>query len=398
MADEERLFTYVAMDSSGRRIKGSIAARTDQSAFERLKRDGLSPIRIHAAGATKGRDGRNLSDREAAEFLSNLAALLGAGTDMRTALSILGGRGDRQAVRTLSRLLAVQIGGGAALDQAFAGQLGKNGPFVAALIASGDLVTGLQRAADILQSRIRLRDQLITVLSYPAFVCASTVVALAVIILFVAPSLAPLVTESGGQAPLVLGLLIKTSGFVHSNGLLLIMITAFGVTGFFVSAWLRVLDRFIDRLLLDGVARRTVSGLVFGGFAIALGNMLIAGAPMSDALRLAIRSVQSPTARARLEPIAQSVRQGQMLSAALESVKLFPDTIVRLAAVGEVSGSLGPMLMRSGKLEEEAAIRRIEAAARFLGPALIVGLGGLIGLMMGGLLTGVSQLGQSAIQ
>ena len=42
--------------------------------------------------------------------------------------------------------------------------------------------------------------------------------------------------------------------------------------------------------------------------------------------------------------------------------------------------------------------RRIEAAGRVLGPALIVGLGGLIGLMMAGLLSGVSQLGQSALQ
>jgi type II secretory pathway component PulF len=294
--------------------------------------------------------------------------------------------------------LAIQIGGGQALDEAFANQLGKNGPFVAALISSGDLAGGLQRAADILQSRVTLKDQLITVLSYPAFVFISTLAALAVIILFVIPSLAPLVSEAGGHPPLILGFLIGLSAFLHSNAATLIGCLVLAALALVLSARAGLLSRFVQQALLDGPARRTVSGLVYGGFAIALGNMLIAGAPMSDALRLAIRSVRSGAARERLEPVAQAVRQGQTLSAALEQVKPFPDTLIRLTAVGEVSGSLGAMLTRGGKLEEDAAIKRIEAAGRLLGPALIVGLGAIIGLMMGGLLTGLSQLGQSALQ
>jgi general secretion pathway protein F len=44
-----------------------------------------------------------------------------------------------------------------------------------------------------------------------------------------------------------------------------------------------------------------------------------------------------------------------------------------------------------------AAVRDIEEAARLLGPALIMLLGGLIGLMMAGLLSGVTELGQAAL-
>ena len=141
-----------------------------------------------------------------------------------------------------------------------------------------------------------------------------------------------------------------------------------------------------------------MAGVTFGGFAIALGGMLTSDAPMTDALRLAIRGVNSKTARGRLEPVAQAVRQGQSLSVALQQVAGFPGAITRLAAVGEATGALGPMLTRSGKLEEQAAIRRIEAGARMLGPILIVGLGGMIGLLMAGLLSGITELGQAALQ
>jgi type II secretory pathway component PulF len=159
-----------------------------------------------------------------------------------------------------------------------------------------------------------------------------------------------------------------------------------------------VVGAWLDRMLHDGPGRATAAAITFGGFSLSLGNMLSAGAPMSDALRLAIRSVRSPLARTRLEPVAHAVRQGQPLSVALEAVRGFPATVVRMAAVGEASGSVGAMLARAGKLEEDAGVKRIEAIGRILGPALIVLLGGFIGLLMAGLLSGVSTLGQSALQ
>jgi type II secretory pathway component PulF len=126
--------------------------------------------------------------------------------------------------------------------------------------------------------------------------------------------------------------------------------------------------------------------------------MLTAGAPMSETLRLAVRSLRSPLARRNLEPVLHAVRQGQALSDSLRTVPGFPISIAQLAAVGEATGALGPMLVRSGKLEEEAGLSRIETLGQLLGPILIVGLGGLVGVLMASLLSGVSQLGQSALQ
>ncbi|MDR3509252.1 MAG: type II secretion system F family protein [Caulobacteraceae bacterium] len=410
MAEDEALFDYVAADASGKRVKGQLAARSDTAAFERLKREGLSPIRIQPGrtGARASSDtaapksGRGLSERETGDFLSDLAALLGAGADMRGALSVLGARGGKANLRALSRALTAAISGGMALDQAFSTYLGRDHAFIGALVAAGeaagDLAGGLQRGADMLASRLRLRDQLVSTLSYPAFVFASTVVAIGVILLFVAPSLAPLVEDAGSTPPMTLALMIGASHVLTDNLLLLGGLFGASVLGLFVLGQAGALTAPWERFLLDGPASRTAGALVFGGFAIAIGNMLAAGAPMSEALRLSIRSVRSQVARQRLEPVAQSVRQGELLSDALARVKPFPDAIVRLVAVGEASGALGPMLARAGKIEEDAAIRRIEAAGRVLGPALIVALGGMIGLLMAGLLSGVSQLGQSALQ
>lgn len=404
MAEPNRRYRYTGIEASGRRVRATIAAPNETAAYERLRRDGVTPVKIQAARGEPSElktGGANLSDRETAELLMNLAELLSAGADIRSALGILGARAERPAVREVCRKLAAQIGGGEAVDQAFSRSLARSNAFVSALIAageaSGDLPGGLRRGGELLESRVRLREQLVSTLSYPMFVLVSTIAAAAVILLFVVPSLAPLAEEGGGQAPVVLATMIAVSLGFRSHMALIVGGLIAGLVALVAAGRAGLLSDPLDRFLHLGPGRKIMSGLTFGGFAIALGGMLTSGAPMTDALRLAIRGVNSKVARLRLEPVAQAVRQGQSLSVALQAVVGFPGAITRLAAVGEASSALGPMLARSGKLEEQAAIRRIEAGARMLGPILIVGLGAMIGLLMGGLLSGVTELGHAAL-
>jgi type II secretory pathway component PulF len=402
MPEGRSAFAYVAIDPAGRRVKGLLSAGSDAAAYERLRRDGLVPVAIRKRRGAASRPAVALRERELAEFLSDLAALLKAGSDMRAALSILGGGASSARFRSLSQMLNEDIAGGSALDAAFNAALGRDHAFVAALVAAGeaagDIASGLRRASEIMQSRIRLADQLVSVLSYPVFVFLTTIVAVGAILLFVVPSLAPLVEDAGTTMPTRLGVLFALSSFVRANCIVIGGGCAIAAGAILLAGALGLLAAPLSRLALDGPFRRTSSGLIFGGFAVTLGSMLSAGAPMSEALRLAINSVRSTLARQRLQPAAQSVRDGQTLSAALGRVGAFPRSITRLAAVGEASGALGPMLTRAGELEEGAAIRRIEAASRFLGPALIVCLGGMVGLLMAGLLSGVSQIGSATLQ
>jgi len=113
--------------------------------------------------------------------------------------------------------------------------------------------------------------------------------------------------------------------------------------------------------------------------------------------RLAIRTAPWAEARDRLGPVLASVRQGETLSLALERVEGFPSAIARLAAVGEATGALGPMLARSGAFEETAALKRIEALSKLLGPLLIVALGLIIGALMASMMSGVTGLGEAAL-
>jgi type II secretory pathway component PulF len=402
MADDAA-FAYVAVADSGKRVRGVIAAADSQGAFERLRRQGLSPLSLKPVKAGERRRGRvGLTDREGAETLVAIADLLGAGADMRSALNVLSARDDRSRVGQACRLLHERISAGEPLDKAFADTLAPRHGFVAALVAAGEaagnLPEGLRRAGEMLEADLRLRRQLSGALAYPAFVFVSSVLAAGVILLGVVPSLEPLVAETGDSGGGMLRGLLAASLFLREHDLALIGGFGGAVATLAVAGRAGLLRGVIDRLVLAGPWRGTTAALVYGGFSLSLGAMLTAGAPMSDALRLALRGVRSDLARRRLEPVLRQVRQGLSLSEALQAVPDFPRAVTRLAAVGEATGALGTMVGRAGRLEEEAAVRRIEAAARLLGPVMIVLLGGLIGLMMGGLLSGVTDLGSAVME
>ena len=398
----EQSFIYVALQPSGRRVRGQMAAASEAAAFERLKRDGLAPVALRASKTTVGENARSqrmaLSDRRAAELFSSLGLLLTAGADIRSALGMLAGRAGSRGASELCRALLEEVSGGAEMDAVLTRRLPARQGFAAALAAaaqaSGDLGSGLTRAGEVLAARAKLRDQLVSTLSYPVFVLFSSIAAVLVILLFVVPTLTPLVQQSGSEAPVTLQILLWASGALSSN------LLAIGWGGGFcivlaVGLWrMGVLAEPLDRALLDGPFAQLRRGLVYGAFSTVLGNMLAAGAPLGDALRLAVRTAPSALARTRLEEAAGRVRQGQLLSAGLDGVEGFPASVVRLCAVGERSGALGVMLSRAGRLEEETAFRQLEGIGRLMGPVLIVLLGTLVGLLMAALLSGLGQVGQ----
>lgn len=395
-------FAYVAKDAQGRRVTGVVQAHDDAMAFEALKREGLSPVRLRAQAKPRpDRAAKGVGAREAVEFLSSFADLLTAGADIRTALSILGARSEHPAVKQLSEQLTEDIGGGYALDIAFGRGFDRRQPFVAPMVAAGeaagDLPGALKRASEVIASRLKLRDQLVSVMAYPMFVLASAVAAIIVILLFIVPSIAPLAEQFGTKPPPAMAILLTASDLLR-NHLAAFEIGVLAAAAGTAVAWRAgLLAGPLERLLIDGPMRRTVRGLVFGGLALTLGTMIAAGAPISDALRLAIRTAPSKGIRARLEPVLQAVRQGINLSDALSDVRGFPPSIIRLAAVGEASNAVGALLVRSGRMEEEKALQRIETFGRMAGPVMIVFLGVMLGLLMAGLLTGVSQIGQTTL-
>jgi type II secretory pathway component PulF len=401
------LYQYTALDQDGRKVRGALQAETARSAHEQLECRGLAPLRLAEArpAAAGARPGMRLGRRELADFLHDAGALAGAGVDFRSALGVLAqSQAQSQARPTpsarLARALEEEIAGGQPVDAAFARVLGPGASSVTGLVAAGeargDLGGALNGAAETLESELEATEAIVSAVSYPGFILAMTVGAVLVILFVVVPSLAPLAEQSQEPLPAPMAALFALSASLRANGTMLAvaggLLAAALVTGWRLGA----LRRPFEAWLLDGPIGPIARGLVFGGVAANLGALLAASVPAGEALQLARSATSLRLAQERLDGAAAQVREGVAVSQALASCRGMPPTAVRLAAIGEEAGRLGPMLERAGRLERSKAMRRIRFVSQWLGPLLIIGLGGLIGLIMAGLLSSLSSLADTA--
>ncbi|MDV6331318.1 type II secretion system F family protein [Asticcacaulis sp. 201] len=396
-------FTYKAIQTDGKTRKGQILASDEADAFAKLRVENLSPISLKAQPATFaadqakksfGTDRTEMSEAETEALLTSLAVLLRAGADIRTALGVLST--DDPALKAVTQKMLGGSSVEAGLSPLFGSQNAHLGALIAAGEARGDLPSGLEAAANVIATRRKIREQLFEALSYPVFVFITAIAAIGIILLVVVPAIAPLLQDTGQAMPVYFRIIVWLSDAFRATWAWL-LIALMAATGASILGYLYGgLKRHIETWLLDGPVNGIVRGLIFGGYAKTLGDTLSRGASLTDGLRLCQKSISNSVARDRLETVLMSIRQGRSLSESLLGVKGFPRAAIKLAEVGEASSALGVMLARAGEREETTALAKISKLSKLLGPILIMILGAMIGLIMGGVLTALTDIGSIA--
>jgi general secretion pathway protein F len=392
-------FRYKAVQANGKMRHGVIMAVNQAEAFAKLRADNLSPLSLKASSSLQKRrfnlerltrPAKGFNDLELEHFLQSLAVLLRAGSDIRTALSVLG---DEGSVKAVAQKIAAGSSLDAAIDEIIPTSFSHLRGLIAAGEARGDLASGLDGAAKVLETRRKIRQQMFEALSYPVFVFLTAIGALSIILLVVVPAIAPLLEDTGSDLPLYFKVIIALSDGLQYGWPYVLM--AFAVTLFSsILGWRFGRSKaWFEKWLLAGPLKSICLSLVFGGYAKTLGQSLQSGANLLEALRLCQRSVGNSYARQQLEAVTVFIRQGRSLSEALRQIEGMPKPIIKLCEVGEASSALGPMLARAGEREEQQALSRIDRIAKILGPLLIVFLGALIGLLMAGVLTALTDIG-----
>jgi len=123
---------------------------------------------------------------------------------------------------------------------------------------------------------------------------------------------------------------------------------------------------------------RMVRAVNTARFASTLAILTAAGVPLLRALEAARATLANAVlARAVVETIA-AVREGSTLARALGAAKVFPPILVHLAASGEATGELAPMLERAANNLAREVERRALLLTTLLDPLLILVMGAVV--------------------
>ena len=388
-------WAYRGHDSAGKTVKGRVDAASESAVSARLSVLGISPLAIErAADATGlGRDvsltvfAKGVGLKDLAIMSRQMATMIGSGLSLLRTLNILAEQTESKALLTVLALVRDDVEAGASVSDAFGQHPQSFPPIMVNMVRAGETGGFLDRAlesiAENFEKEKKLRETIRSAMTYPVIVLLLSVTAVVVMLVFIVPIFDEMFRGLGGALPLPTQLLVYLSA---SMVWVLPIAAALGVL---FSLWWRrnrhtdAVRRFVDPAKLKlPVFGPLLQKIAVARFARNFSNMLGAGVPILQALKIVGDTSGNWVIERALETVAESVRQGQSISAPLLEQPVFPPMVTQMIAVGEDAGSLEVMLDKIADFYEQEVESATEQLTAMIEPLLIAFLGVVIGGMV----------------
>lgn len=381
-------FDYAALDRAGRTVTGVVDAPGADDARARLEQRRLVPLQVEPTAGRRSASSRpaRIRARELSLATRQLSSLVASMT-LEEALRTVGSQATRRNLREVMLAVHAEVVEGFRLSEAMGRQPRSFPALYRAMVAAGEgtgaLPAILERLADLLEREQQVRSQLATALAYPAALALTAVGAVLALMTFVVPRVVEQFDSMGRELPWLTRFVVGVSGFLGSWALPLLALL--GVAAIAAARVLRDpavrlrVDTAILRLPWLGRLLREVHA---ARMARTLAIMLESGLPVMEGLAITARTVGNRRLRLATESMTGAVREGGSLSAAMRRAGVFPPTLLYMAASGEDSGRLAPMLERAADYLEREFNTFTRAAMSLLEPAIIVVLGGVVAVIV----------------
>ena len=379
--------------TAGGEISESVFVADNEARLRReLEERGLFVLAVRRRGAL-GWSGVSLSRRRKIPsrmflvFNQELATLLKAGMPLVQSLDILRQRVAHPILKTVLDDVYERVKAGSSLSESFEAHGALfSGVYTASLMAgekSGGLEQVLRRFVAYVKIVSEVRRKTLSALIYPAILVTLAFGVVSYLVLRVVPQFRAFYTNFGADLPWATRLILDGSALIRTYLPLLILVI--GATAGAFAWWVRQpgqkerLHRLLLRLPWAGsLARRFATSQLSRTLATLLGG----GIPLVSALEIAGRSIGNRYIAGELVTVAQRVREGDSLAAAMTARGIFPDVALKMIEVGESTGALQEMLNSIADFYDEEIETNLARFVTMVEPILLVA----IGLVIAGLL------------
>lgn len=421
-------YSYLAVDTNGREVKGRVAATDRGGVIAVLQNRGLFPVEITPVG-----EGSRLGNGGRASVLSNgrasslgatelgatragwrvgagivgagigharvgrgglavlttqLASLVSAGLPLDRCLEVLARQSKNPVVATILSSVLEDLKAGEHLSAALEHRNGVFPGFYVQMIkageASGQLEAVLTSLASYLEKDEARRAQIRSALTYPVFLLTIAVAAVVFIITFVIPRLTMIFADFGQELPVPTQALLAVSGWLARWGWLLVLTAGAAFMG--VRRALRddgvrlIVDSWRLRLPLLGPVLQKI---VIARFARTFGTLVVGGVPLLDAMAIVEKSVGNAAVARVVGAAREKVREGEQVAKALEQEgEVFPPVAIDMIGVGEETGHLEAMLLKLADIYDSETDTSLKRLLSLLEPVIILGMGVVVGAIV----------------
>ncbi|HEV2112885.1 MAG TPA: type II secretion system F family protein [Terriglobales bacterium] len=395
-------FVVKLADERGRVTEKTENAHNESEVRDRYVQQGLYVQSIQTRGLLQGGElhlprRRRVKLDEFLVFNQQLYTLIHAGLPILTALNLLHRRQRNAYFRSILEDVRTRVQAGEPLSQAFAAQETFPRLYTTTVLAgekSGNLEEVLTRYISFQRLALSVRKKLQASLIYPALLIVMVTIMIGFLITYVVPKFGELYGQLGTQLPALTVFMLHFGELAQKY--FLFFIAALVLLIFLFLRWRKTeagAER-IDRMRLA----LPILGDIWLKYQIAmfsrtLATLLAGGIPLVPSLETAGPSMHSKLIGSAVAHATVKVREGKGLAASLQESQIFPEMAVEMIEVGESTGALQPMLHSVADFYEEDVQTALTAAMSLIEPAILIGMGVVVGFVLLSLYLPIFSLG-----
>lgn len=395
-------FAFEAVDQKGKPYSGRVEAKTEAEAAEKIRSQGYYVTRVAAeAGGAPGRVVPTTAKRrgftlrlspprkQLTQFTRQFATLVDAGLPIARTLDILERQFPPGPLASAIATVKEDVQGGSALSEAMNKHPRVWDTLYTSMVRAGEaggvLDAILSRLADYMEKSLRLRQQIIRALVYPAAVLTIAVAIVTMIVIFIIPKFEMMFRDlaEGKSLPIPTQILLGITHVVRSKWYL----AAGVIIGLYVAAKLisanpagrRIVDNMKLQIPIFGLIVRKMS---ISSFARTLGTLLGAGVPILEALQIIRGTLGNVVFSQAVGDVQTAIREGDAIAEPLRHSGVFDDMVVNMVDVGEETGELEKMLIKVADTYDNEVDTLVGGLMGLLEPVIVIFMGVTVGFIV----------------
>jgi type IV pilus assembly protein PilC len=383
------IFAYTARETaSGREIRNTVEAVTEQSAIAALLNRNLLVVEIREKIAKKGQTkGGKVALADLVVFTRQLATMIDAGIAIVQSLQALAEQTPNKIMRDTIHDVCTRVESGESFSEALTKHPKAFNRLYVAMVSAGEkgglLSEILGRLATYLENTERLRKKVKTALMYPTVVTVVAIVITIFLLVRVIPTFKEVYSGFGAKLPGPTQVMMDISDVVRHYLIFLILIAGAAIWGWLYYIKTKPGREFWDKQRIKlPVFGQIAHKICLARFTRTLASLVRSGVPILEVLKIVSQVVGNVVMEKAIKASAEDIERGEGISAALGKHPVFPTMVIRMLSAGEQTGNIDNMLERVANFLDEEIDTTLSGLMSLIEPLLIVFLGVVIGGMV----------------
>jgi len=246
----------------------------------------------------------------------------------------------------------------------------------------GVLEVVLNRLAELQEKAQKIKGKVIAAMFYPVAVLVVAVAILIILMVLVIPKFKEVFAGlgEGRGLPWFTEVVLGISDTIRHN----LLGTVIAIAAVFIAFKLLVKTKFgrkvwdLFKLKVPAMGP-VISKVAISRFTRTLGTLVSSGVPILQALTIVKETSGNIIVANAVQAVHESVKEGETITAPLESSGVFPPMVISMVDVGEQTGALPEMLLKIADNYDDEVDNAVAAMTSLLEPIMIVCLAVIVG-------------------